>query len=310
MFKCFTDSLVRPKNIISNISMKNGKFILYLIILIFISSITSIIDGLKSNAVPEQYSKMIVSELKDIDHPLNYKIENNQLINTSNNNSLIIIGIDNFTINGGQLANQSALPIYICFNIENKSLTTVEEIKAPSLVVNLLSDKFEVYMHVSNNQNVPSGGTQLMDTDPIINETYKNVNANGINFSQVHSYSTYELELRIEKVISKSLESYLFLVNLTSLPVTLFVNATSLLLEIAMLAAIVYLFFRGINLKFVELFKLITFCMTPTVVLNIFMALPFGNGWYLSLYIIGQILTIAYFYIAYRELFISKIRKE
>jgi hypothetical protein len=77
-----------------------------------------------------------------------------------------------------------------------------------------------------------------------------------------------------------------------------------------LLAGFVFFFLRSIQLRFGELFKIITFCMTPTAIISIYMLLPFGNLWQIGLYILGQIITIVYFYRAIRYVFINRIKKD
>ena len=90
----------------------------------------------------------------------------------------------------------------------------------------------------------------------------------------------------------------MFFSSLANIPTLIFSSVISFLIEIGILAGISWVMLRRHEAKFFDLFKLVTFCMTPSVILGIYMLLPFGNIWYWIIYILSQIITIAYFYIA------------
>lgn len=316
MYKCLTDSLVRPKNIASNIKMSTMKFVLYFLLLAIIASLHPIINSFTSNSVPKLYANVIVSSLKDKNPTyLNYQINENKLINNTGYDGQVIIEIDQTLLEQAPIVDASntiGLPMYLVFNEKDKDIAYPDQLKKEkSVIINLKSTCLELIVHKPDQStNTQSGVTLLSAEEPLLTAKYEDINANGIDFSEANNYTTHFLESRIADVIKVVFKPYLFTANLLQVPVQIFASIMSIGFEILFLAGFVFLFFRGVQMKFFELFKLVTFCMTPTVFINILMLLPFGSLWYLGLYLLGQIITIVYFYISIRYVFIEKIRKD
>lgn len=299
MFRCFVDSLVRPKNIANHINMKLGKLIGYLLILIFISSLPTIVTIFTSNSVPETYANTLVTELKKNDAKLDFVIEDGKLYSKTNNNDLHII---KFTALGEEASNgQFDIATYIVFNQKNEDIVNSGKLLSTGFIFNLKSEEVELLFYNPNAK---------IKSSEVVSGTYNELDANGIDFSQIDNYSTYTLEVKIEKVITQLFKPYLFFVYLGSVPSALLSTGISVLFEIAFLVLFVFIFFRSSQLTFGEIFKLITLCMTPTAVISIYMLLPFGNIWYYGLYFVGQIITLIYFYKSIRQVYINKMKKE
>lgn len=295
MFRCFTDSLIRPKNIASHVKMNALKFILYFLLLVVISSIPSVINVFTSSTVEEQVASSLVTTLKsNKDVELYYEIKDNQLVNNSKYDVPVSIEIENFLVDTGLFNNT----LYLLFNETNQQITYSENMNVGTMVVHLQKEYYDIYVYGGEDNIIP-----------LAHETYKDINANGLNFADLYGYSSFWLEAKIKEIVKLTFREYLFVAYLTAIPSVLFASAGSLLFEIIFLAGFVFIFFRGANLKFTELFKLITLCMTPTVMLEIFMLLPFGSIWYYGLYILGQIITIVYFYKSIRYLFMEKMKR-
>ena len=299
MIRCFIDSLIRPRNISNHIGMKFGKFICYFILLVLITAVPNVVNTFTSNAVPEQYSNMIVGTLKNSNKVFDYSIDNGKLLSKKGDSTPHIIEF----VQPEEEKMQSIIEFttYFIFNPSDAELVNKEALNKNGLVINLKSDKVEISifdLNVNEQQK------------PIISKTYNEIDANGIDFSELTNYSTYTLEVKIERAIKNLFKSYLFVSYLGSIPSVLLFTTLSVLFEIVLLAGFVYFFLRSVQLRFGELFKIITFCMTPTAVISIYMLLPFGNLWQIGLYILGQIITIVYFYRAIRFVFINKIKKD
>lgn len=316
MFKCLTDSLVRPKNIASHIKINIGKFILYFLLLSVISSIPSIVDAVTSDSVQTLYANAIVTSLKDKDEEyLKYQIKDNKLINNTGYDGQVVIEIEQTVLKQLGLGDSSGMfsfPIYLVFNEKDQAIQYSKELKEKNcLMINLKSTCLELIFHSAEQENnAPGGGTLLSAEEPLLVANYEDIDANGIDFSEVNNFTTHFLESRIAKVIGIVFKPYLLVASIVQIPTIIFSSILSIGFEVVFLAGFVFLFFRGVQLKFIELVKLVTFCMTPTVFINIFMLLPFGSMWYLGLYLLGQIITIVYFYIAIRYVFIEKIKKD
>lgn len=297
MFRCFVDSLVRPKNIANHINMKLGKLIGYLILLIFIASLPSIVTIFTSNSVPEQYANVLVTELKKTETKLDYEIDNGKLLSKTNSDGINIIKFESLE----ETSTRLNIATYLIFNQLNEDVISSGKLLSPGIVLNLKSEEIEVLFYN------PNANTKSVE---IIRGTYNELEANGIDFSQISNYSTYTLEVKLEGVINNLFKPYLFFVYLGSIPSAFFSTGVSVLFEIAFLVLFVFIFFRSSQLTFGEIFKLITLCMTPTAVLSIYMLLPFGNIWYYGLYFAGQIITLIYFYKSLRQVYINKMKKE
>lgn len=300
MFRCFVDSLVRPKNIANHTNMKLWKTIVYLFILIIISALPTIITIFTSDSVPEQYAQSVISDLKKTDAKLDYTISNGKLESMSNENSTHIFELtllDEQTTN-----NQLNLVTYVVFNQTNQDIANSGKLTQKGILINLKSEEIEVSIY-----NPDAKDNKVSE---ISKGTYNELDANGIDFSQLDNYSTYTLQVKLEKVIKNLFKSYLFFVYLASVPSAILSTGISVLFEILLLVFFVFIFFRSSQLTFGELFRLITLCMTPTAVISIYMLLPFGNIWYYGLYFLGQIITIIYFYRAIRQVYVNKMKRE
>ena len=300
MFRCFVDSVVRPKNIANHINMKLGKLIGYLLLIILISSIPSIVTIFTSDSVPEQYASVVVSDLKKTNANLDYTITDGKLVSKSNKDTVHIFELTLFS--GQTTYSQFDLVTYIVFNQTDDDIVNSGKLTKLGLLLNLKSEGIEVSLF---NPNVENNQSSL-----ITSGTYNELGANGIDFSELNNYSTYTLQVRLESVIKNLFKSYLFFVYLASVPSAIMATGVSVLFEIALLVIIVFIFFRSSRLTFGELIRLVTLCMTPTAVIGIYMLLPFGTIWYYGLYFLGQIITFIYFYKATRQVFINKMKKE
>ena len=299
MIRCFIDSLIRPKNIANHVNMKLGKFICYLILLVLITALPNMVSTFTSNAVPEQYTNMIVTSLKNTNKNYDYFIKNGKLESKSNNKVPCIIEF----VKSEEEKKLSPIDFttYFIFNTGDVDILNGEVLKIPGLVINLKSEKVEISIFDPKLEE---------QVDPIVSKSYNDIEANGLDFSDLNNYSTYTLEVKMETAIKNLFKPYLFVSYLGSMPSVLLFSAFSILFEIVLLAGFVFFFLRSIQLRFGELFKIITFCMTPTAIISIYMLLPFGNLWQIGLYILGQIITIVYFYRAIRYVFINKIKKD
>ena len=300
MFRCFVDSVVRPKNIANHINMKLGKLIGYLLLIILISSIPSIVTIFTSDSVPEQYASVVVSDLKKTNATLDYTITDGKLVTKSNNDTVHIFELTLFS--GQTTYSQFDLVTYIVFNKTDDDIVNSGKLTKLGLLLNLKSEGIEVSLF---NPNVENNQSSLIKSG-----TYNELGANGIDFSDLNNYSTYTLQVKLESVIKNLFKSYLFFVYLASVPSAIMATGVSVLFEIALLVIIVFIFFRSSRLTFGELIRLVTLCMTPTAVIGIYMLLPFGTIWYYGLYFLGQIITFIYFYKATRQVFINKMKKE
>ena len=300
MFRCFVDSVIRPKNIANHINMKLGKLIGYLLLIILISSIPSIVTIFTSDSVPEQYASVVVSDLKKTNANLDYTITDGKLVSKSNKDTVHIFELTLFS--GQTTYSQFDLVTYIVFNQTDDDIVNSGKLTKLGLLLNLKSEGIEVSLF---NPNVENNQSSL-----ITSGTYNELGANGIDFSELNNYSTYTLQVKLESVIKNLFKSYLFFVYLASVPSAIMATGVSVLFEIALLVIIVFIFFRSSRLTFGELIRLVTLCMTPTAVIGIYMLLPFGTIWYYGLYFLGQIITFIYFFKATRQVFINKMKKE
>lgn len=301
MFRCFVDSLVRPKNIANHINMKTGKLIGYLILLILISSIPTIVSIFTSDSVPEQFSSILISDLKKSEEKIDYTINNGKLTSQSNSDSAHICELSLFE-DENQENSPFNLVTYLVFNHVNEDIVNSGKLTKNGILINLKSENIEVSIY---NPNVKENKSSL-----VASGTYNDLDANGIDFSQINNYSTYTLQVKLEGVVKNLFKTYLFFVSLASVPSAIFYGAITVLVEIFLLVFFVFIFFRSSQLTFGELLKLVTLCMTPTTMISIYMLLPFGNMWTYGLYFLGQIITIVYFYKAIRQVYINKMKKE
>lgn len=300
MFRCFIDSLVRPKNIANHINMKMGKLIGYLLLLIFISSLPTIVTIFTSDSVPEQYASDIISDLKSADVQIDYAINDGKL---QSNYSSDVIHVYEIGLFGEEATNsQINLSTYLVFNQNNNDIVNSGKLTKNGILIDFRAEEIVVSIY---NPNAKENKASVVSSG-----TYDELGANGIDFSQLSNYSTYTLQVKLEGVIKNLFKTYLFFVYLASVPSALLTNGFSILFEIILLVFFVFIFFRSSQLTFGELVKLITLCMTPTAMISIYMLLPFGNIWYYGLYFLGQVITIVYFYKAIRQVYINKTKRE
>lgn len=299
MFRCFVDSLVRPKNIASHVDMKIGKLIGYILLLVLIISVPSIVTVFTSSSVQESMSTTLVNGLKSQKSYIDYTITDGKLESKRNeepNITVFVLGAEEEGANN--TASLFVNAVYFVLNPNNHDVS--ESITYPGIMINLLEERIDISMVVPN-----------QEAQQIVSATYNEVNANGINFNEVYNYSTYTFQQQIETVINNLFGTYITLINCFAVvPVVIVSSAISLIFEIVVLCFFVFIFFRSIQLSFGELFKIVTFCMTPTAILTIYGLLPFGSVWSTLLYIVGQVITIVYFYKAIRQTFINKMKKE
>lgn len=293
MFSLFSASLKNPASLPLHLKIKPWKFILYILFLSVVSIIPGIVQMFGSNPTAEQYTNLIMYNLEKSNEDIDYTIKNNILASNNNKEEATIIKIDAFNYNDlldNKPYNPSALPIYIIFNPCDKNEL---EISAPSIVVNLRSNEVVVYSTTPNFSD-----TNSLNAIEMHKSTYEKLNIGTVDFNDVRGFSTYRLEEKLIKAINDLLGSTLFFSSLANIPTLIFSSVISFLIEIGILAGISWVMLRRHEAKFFDLFKLVTFCMTPSVILGIYMLLPFGNIWYWIIYILSQIITIAYFYIA------------
>ena len=300
MFRCFVDSLVRPKNIANHINMKTGKLIGYLLLLIFITSLPTIVTIFTSDSVPEQYASDIVSDLKSDDVQIDYAINNGKLESSYSSDVTHVYEIGLFDAEATN--SQINLLTYLVFNQNNVDIANSGKLTKNGIIIDFRAEEIEVSIFNPN--------AKENKVSKITSGTYDELGANGIDFSQLSNYSTYTLQVKLEGVIKNLFKTYLFFVYLASVPSALLTNGFSILFEIILLVFFVFIFFRSSQLTFGELVKLITLCMTPTAMISIYMLLPFGNIWYYGLYFLGQVITIVYFYKAIRQVYINKTKRE
>ncbi len=293
MFSLFSASLKNPGSLPLYLKIKPWKFILYILFLAVISVVPGIVQMFGSNPTAEQYTNLIIYKLEKSNEDIDYSIKNNVLVSNNNKEEATIIKIDAFNYNDlldNKPYNPSALPIYIIFNPCDKNEL---EISAPSIVVNLRSNEVVVYSTTPNFSDANS-----LNAIEMHKSTYEKLNIGNVDFNDVRGFSTYRLEEKIIKAINYLLGSTLFFSSLAYIPTLIFSSVISFLIEVGILAGITWIMLRRHEAKFFDLFKLVTFCMTPSVILGIYMLLPFGNIWYWIIYILSQIITIVYFYIA------------
>ena len=307
MFRCLVDSLTRPRFIAEHVNMKTIKFIGYFFLLVLISTIPNIVVYSFNPGISEQVASLLVSDLQSVETSYHYSVVDNKLVDTTGTNSLKVVEVSglNALINEKSQAN-SLIKTYVFFNPGNESIDIPNE-KNPYVAINLGSEKLEISIETPTPNE---SGKQEMSGEIIsLSYTYSELGVNNIDFSEIKSYSTYGITLKIEKIIDKIVKPYLPVVYLIGIPSIFIANASSIAMEILVLAVVVFFFFRMGNLKFMEIIKLITLSMTPSAVASIFLILPVGTIGYYTIYIIGQILTISYFYRALRQLYLNKMMK-
>ena len=187
MFRCFVDSVIRPKNIANHINMKLGKLIGYLLLIILISSIPSIVTIFTSDSVPEQYASVVVSDLKKTNANLDYTITDGKLVSKSNKDTVHIFELTLFS--GQTTYSQFDLVTYIVFNQTDDDIVNSGKLTKLGLLLNLKSEGIEVSLF---NPNVENNQSSL-----ITSGTYNELGANGIDFSELNNYSTYTLQVKL-----------------------------------------------------------------------------------------------------------------
>lgn len=307
MFRCLVDSLTRPRFIAEHVNMKTIKFIGYFFLLVLISTIPNIVVYSFNPGISEQTASLLVSDLQNVETTYHYSVVDNKLIDTTGANSLKVVEVSGFNalINEKAQGN-SFIKTFVFFNPSDDS-TDIPSEKGPYVAINLGSEKLEISIETPIQDG--SGKQQMSGEVVSLSYTYSELGVNNVDFSEINSYSTYGITLKIEKVIDKLIKPYLPVIYLISIPSIFITNAFSIAMEILVLAIVVLFFFRMGDLKFIEIIKLITFCMTPSAVATIFLILPLGTIGYYTIYIIGQILTISYFYRALRQLYLNKMMK-
>lgn len=142
MFRCFVDSLVRPKNIANHINMKTGKLIGYLLLLIFITSLPTIVTIFTSDSVPEQYASDIVSDLKSADVQIDYAINNGKLESSYSSDATHVYEIGLF---GEEATNsQINLSTYLVFNQNNVDIANSGKLTKNGIIIDFRAEEIEV----------------------------------------------------------------------------------------------------------------------------------------------------------------------
>lgn len=302
MYKCLVDSLTRPKKIAEHINMKTFKFIFYFLLLSLISTIPNIVIYCCDTGISEKTASLLVSDLQSYNDSYEYQVVDNTL-NGNASKCFEVSGIGSVLGYNNQVF--STLKTFVFFNPTDERVDTLDE-KNPYIAINLGSKTLEISIETPST----SSDKQEMSNNLVsFKYTYEELNVGNIDFSEIHSYSTYGISLKLEKIIDVIIKPYLPMVYLIGIPLMFVINAFSMAFEILLISAVVFFFFRTSQLKFMEFLKLITLSMTPSAVVSIFLLLPLGTMGYYTIYFIGQILTISYFYKALRQLYINKMMK-
>lgn len=304
MFKCLVDCLTRPRNIAQHVNMKTIKFIGYFFLLVLISTVPSVVVNTFNPGISENFATTIVNDLQSIETTYHYIVVENTLIDTTGNNEIKIIGINNFASISTDI--DPGFKTYILFNPGDEKAIVKNE-KAPYFAINLGSKEITLSLEMPLLDD--SNKEQMSSKELEFKYTYEKLGVNNLDFSELNSYSTYGVQMKVEKIIDAILKPYMPVIYLISIPSLFLTTASSIAIEIVILSALVFFFVRASQLRFMEIVKIITLSMTPSVFASIFLILPVGAMGYYIIYIIGQILTISYFYRAIRQLVINKMIK-
>ena len=176
MIRCFVDSLIRPKNIANHVNMKFGKFICYLILLVLITALPNMVSTLTSNAIPEQYTNMIVTSLKGTNKNYDFCIRDGKLVSKSNNAVPHIIEF----VKTEEEKNLSPIDFatYFIFNASDVDVLDKDVLKKGGLVINLKSKKVEISIFDPKLEE---------QVDPIVSKSYNDIEANGLDFSDLNN---------------------------------------------------------------------------------------------------------------------------
>lgn len=304
MFKCLVDSLTRPRNIAGYVNMKGIKFIGYFFLLVLISTVPSVVVTAFNPGISDGIADALVSDLRSTETTYHYKVVESTLIDVTGKNDTKIIQVGG--LNSVFNENVSPLKTYFFFNPGDRQLVVPGE-KDPYFAISLGSKELQI--SIETPKTTDGEINQMSGEAAMIKYRYEELGVINLDFSEINSYSTYSISTKFKEIIDIIIKPYLPIAYIVSLPSMLFTSASSIAIEILILSAIVFFFSRMSNVKFMEILKIITLSMTPSIVSTIFLLLPVGAMGYYVIYFAGQILTITYFYRALRQLVINKMIK-
>lgn len=294
MFKIFYDTLVRPKKIVNHVDEKKPlKFFGFILLTIIILVLPSLIINILSTTISDEELATVVETIESVDD-INYKIENNKLICTTESAEPVVLRFppNSFILTFVALGFEK--PIYVIFSAEdvNYEKLVVED---SSYVVLLLNDHVEVLNYkkpqVVNGQTNLSGNVfeQQADNEQLIKsfayDTYNlNFNKSEVSDTRLNTDLYYFCDFLYGKLDSK----YILLTSFS----ILFTVLQNLIISIATTLLITGLFFRFMGVPFKKMLKITFLCYTPYVV-GSSLSVCFGIS---AFSIIGEIIALIYTY--------------
>lgn len=272
----FVDSLIRPKRIGDHIKSKT-KTILYFLFLVILFVLPNIVFVFTTGGIDKTDINSIIESINSED-TIPYEIINNELVYNGIGDEKAVLTKTNST------------QISVLFT----SLTDNELSKAFSSALTTKTDLMSspiILIFSKNGISLGMGISSATFSSFKNLTTYEKINCDNLNFSTI---STIDTQNKLSTIFLSLVEEYKSTLIALLVPGLIIGGIINLLILIFIPTLICYIFNRGLNIKFGNIFKLAIYSFTPFVFATL---ISLGNS--------GSILAMIFEFVSLIYLFIS-----